>query len=105
MKLALWINLCLVLISFNGNSQSQKQNDEKILHIRGVAILKQLPELISVSINIKVETNEYSDCHDKLISAEKKLKEIFIKNGIDKNLIKTNVFRVSQNNIYKNVTQ
>ncbi len=102
MKLALWISLCFVLISLNVNGQSQKQNDEKILHVRGVAILKQLPELISVSINIKVEANEYKECHDKLMSAEQKAKEIFINNGIDQSLIKTNGFRVSQNNVYKN---
>lgn len=102
MRLALLINLCITLISLNVSGQSQMQNNEKILHVRGVAILKQLPELIYVAINIKVEANEYNDCHDRLITEEQKAKEIFINNGIDKNLIKTNEFRVSQSNVYKN---
>lgn len=104
MRLAMLINLCIALISTNVTGQIQRQNDEKILHIKGVAILRQLPEIISVAINIKIESTEYGDCHDKLMTAEQKTKEIFINSGIDKSLIKTNEFRVSQSNVYKNGT-
>jgi uncharacterized protein len=102
MRLALWISVCFALINFNANSQSQKQNNEKSLHVRGIAIMKQLPEIISVAINIKVDANEYNDCHDKLMSTEQKALEIFINSGIDKKMITTNELRVSQNNVYKN---
>jgi len=89
-------------MAFNANGQSQVQNTEGTIHVKGVAILKQIPELISVTINIKTESKEYGNCQDKLIATLRNAKKIFGNNGINKDLIKTNEFRVSENKTYKN---
>lgn len=102
MRFILSICLSFVLISFNANGQSNIQNADNTLLVKGVAILKQTPEIIYATINIKIESKEYNDCQDKVMTALQKAKSIFIKSGIDKDLIKTNEIGVSEKTELKN---
>jgi uncharacterized protein YggE len=101
MRPVFWMFLCFTL-ALNVNGQNQVQNNERTIHVKGVAILKQIPELISVTINLKTESKDYGNCHDKLMATLRNAKEIFSNNGINKDLVKTNEFRVSENKTYKN---
>lgn len=100
MRFILSICLGFVLISFNTNGQSNIQNNNTLI-VKGVAILKQTPEIIYATINIKIESKEYNDCQDKVLTALQKAKSIFINSGIEKDLIKTNEIGVSENREYK----
>lgn len=102
MKSASMVFLCFALISFNANGQAATQNGERTLRIKGIAILKQTPEIISAAINLKIESKEYNVCNDKLMMTQQKAREIFINKGIDKNLIRTNEIRVTESKVYKN---
>jgi uncharacterized protein YggE len=64
--------------------------------VKGIAILKQIPEIISATINIKVESPEYNDCQDKVMTALQKTKSVFASYNIDKEIIKTNEIGVSE---------
>ncbi|HET6556297.1 MAG TPA: SIMPL domain-containing protein [Prolixibacteraceae bacterium] len=100
MRFILSICLSFVLISFNTNGQSNIQNNNTLI-VKGVAILKQTPEIIYATINIKIESKEYNDCQDKVMTALQKAKSTFINSGIEKDLIKTNEIGVSENREFK----
>jgi len=91
-----------MLISFSANGQSEIQNADNTLIVKGIAILKQTPEIICATINIKIESKEYNDCQDKIMTALQKAKSIFMNSGIDKDLIKTNEIGVSENRDFRN---
>jgi len=102
MKNALLTSLCLVMTIFGALGQVITQDGAGTLRVRGIAIMRQLPDLISASISIKVEATEYNGCHEKVMATLQKAREIFMQQGIGKDLIKTNEIRVSENKVYKN---
>lgn len=102
MKNALLTSLCLVLMTLGAVGQVITQDGAGSLRVRGIAIMRQMPELISASVSIKVEANDYNVCHNKVMATLQKAKDIFINQGIDKELIKTNEIRVSESKVYKN---
>ena len=96
--------LCLgfVLMLFNANGQSKTSTDDNTLIVKGVAVLRQIPDVIYVTLNIRIESIDYNDCQDKVLTALQKSKSIFINSGIDKDLIKTNEIGVSEKSEFKN---
>lgn len=96
MRFILSICLGIVLMSFNANGQIKIQNNDNSLLVKGVAIIKETPEIIYATINIKIESEEYRDCHNKVMIALQKAKLNFLNSGINKDLIKTNGIGVAE---------
>ena len=78
-----------ILLIFSVSSMGQyTQVKDHTLHVKGSAILKQVPGLIYASISIKSWSRDYSDCQNKLISKMEKIKSSLVKQDIIKDLIK-----------------
>jgi len=92
----------LVFLMINGYGQGKISTVDHTLTVKGVAILKQTPDIIYATINIKIESKEYNDCQDKVITALQKAHSYFINNDISKDLIRTNEIGVSEDREYKN---
>jgi uncharacterized protein YggE len=78
------------------SGQSDQKKNENTLLIKGVSVIKQIPEIISATISIKRDSKDYSDCQDKIMDALQKSKSIFAEYKIEENLIKTNEISVSE---------
>lgn len=72
------------------------QTKDHTLLVKGTAILKQMPEIISASISIKTVSKDYSDCQDKLLTKIERVKSTFIKQNIDAELIKIEEFTINE---------
>jgi uncharacterized protein YggE len=87
--------LLIFTVSSNGQLYSTQSKDLTLL-VKGTAILKQMPELIYVSINIKSESQDYSDCQNKLLSKMEKVKSSILKQKFSKDIIKTNEISINE---------
>ena len=53
----------LIILSISTKGQfGTLQAKDNTLHEKGTAILKQIPEIINASINVKSEPQDYTDC-------------------------------------------
>jgi uncharacterized protein len=87
----------LLIFSVNSNGQlNSSQTKDHTLLVKGTAIIKQIPELIYVSINVKSESQDYSDCQNQLLIKIEKVKSAILKHGISKDLIKTNEITINE---------
>jgi uncharacterized protein len=89
------IGILFLTLPVNGQF-NPPQNKDNTLLVKGIAILRQIPEIIYASINIKAESQEYIDCQDKVMTKMQKVKSVFMSHNIDKDLIKTNEVAVSE---------
>ena len=89
------IGLAVFLISAKGQF-SDPQIKDNVLFVKGTAIIRQIPENISVSINIKYTSKDYSDCQDKLLAKMVLVKSSLKKQNISEDLIKTDEMSVQE---------
>jgi uncharacterized protein YggE len=80
--------------------QSVQPCKENSLVVNGTAILKQTPEMMTASISVNVKADKYIDCQDKLVKAIAQVTSLLIKNGIEKEYIRTNDLNVSEQRDY-----
>lgn len=80
--------------------QSVQPCKENFLLVNGTAILKQTPEMLTASISVNVKADKYIDCQDKLVKAIAQVTSLLIKNGIEKEYIRTNDLNVSEQREY-----
>lgn len=88
----------LLTVSLSGQTTSSSR--ENSLVVRGIAILKQTPQILSARVTIKVEADKYNPCQEKLVKAIDKAKTIFLKRGIDKGIIRTNDLNIAEKRDY-----
>jgi len=82
------------LISFG---QGSNKIENSILRVQGEFIIKQKPENIIVNINLTQNEVEYKICLDNALDSLKKLKKVFVKNGINDSLIRTKDISIREN--------
>jgi hypothetical protein len=87
--------LLIFSVISNGQLYSSQTKDHTIL-VKGTAIIKQIPELIFVSINVKSESQDYSDCQNRVLFKMEKVKIAILKQKISKDLIKTNEITINE---------
>lgn len=92
---ALWLT-----IHVNGQI-SQPQTKDNTLLVRGMAILKATPELLTVRIDIESEDEKFNKCQEQLLKRIEQTKSLFIKNGIAKESIHTNKLNISEKRLYQ----
>lgn len=87
--------LLTISISTNGQFGTVQAKDNTLL-VKGTAIIKQIPEIIYASVNVKSESANYSDCQNKLLIKMESVKSTILKQNISNELIKTNEITVNE---------
>ncbi|MEI7420633.1 MAG: SIMPL domain-containing protein [Prolixibacteraceae bacterium] len=82
------------------SGQINTSGRENSLLVKGIAILKQTPELLTARITVKASADKFSPCQDKLVRAIDQAKAILVKRGIEKGIIHTNDLNVSEKRDY-----
>jgi uncharacterized protein YggE len=88
-----------VLLTFSNSIRGQygtPQAKDNTLLVKGTAILKQIPEIIYASVNVKSESVNYSDCQSKLLAKMDKVRSAILKQNISNDLIKTNDMTITE---------
>jgi uncharacterized protein len=98
--LTLAILLSLACPSY-GQFSSEPEKDHTLL-VKGTAIIREVPELIFASINIKSESKDYTECQDKLLTRMNVVRSSLKKHGIEGDLIKTEEINIRENVDYEN---
>jgi uncharacterized protein YggE len=80
--------------------QTKNPSGENTLIVKGIAILKQTPEILSAKITIKASSEKYNPCQEKLVRAIDQAKRVFVKNGIDKKTIQISDLNISEKKDY-----
>ena len=93
--------LLISSLSVKGQLGTPQAKDQTLL-VKGTAVLKQMPEIIYVSVNVKSEALDYSDCQNKLLYKMEKVKSSLLKQNIGRDLIKTNEITISERKEYIN---
>ena len=97
------ISVLATLLIFSLNCKGQLYSSparENTLLVKGTAIMKQIPELIYVSVNVTTESEDYSDCQNRLLVKIEKVKDALVKQGINKDLIKTSEISINERKEY-----
>jgi uncharacterized protein len=98
---AILSGLLIFSLSVKGQLGTPQAKDQTLL-VKGSAVLKQMPEIIYASVNIKSEAQDYSDCQNKLLYKMEEVKSSLLKQNISKELIKTNEITISERREYIN---
>jgi uncharacterized protein YggE len=101
MKRAIVFITLLLLFATPQFGQTKITSRENTLIIKGIAILKQTPEILSAKITIKVSSDQYNPCQEKLVRATDLAKRVFVKNGIDKKTIQISELNISEKKDYQ----
>lgn len=100
MRHSITLLMTLVLLSSYLSGQNNSTGRDNSLVVKGVAILKQTPGLLTARITVKVAAEKYNSCQDKLVRAIDQAKAVLLKRGIDKGIIRTNGLNVSEKRDY-----
>ncbi len=87
--------LLILSISTKGQLGTSQLKDNTLL-VKGTAILKQIPEIIYASVNVRSESENYSDCQNKLLAKMDKVRSSILKQNISNDLIKTNEMTINE---------
>ncbi|AHW62093.1 hypothetical protein FH5T_15105 [Draconibacterium orientale] len=82
-----------MLFAFGSFAQN---NQNGIITVEGKSSVKLAPEEISFTVNFSVKDENYKQCAEMSVEKIDKIKKLFIKNGIDEELIKTNSFAIHE---------
>jgi uncharacterized protein len=91
--------LMILSIPIQGQVGTAQIKDNTLL-VKGTAILRQMPEIIYASINVKSESQSYVDCQNKLLAKLEKAKSSILKQDISTELIKTNEISINEKQEY-----
>ena len=94
-KIITLTGLLILSISTKGQLGTSQLKDNTLL-VKGTAILKQIPEIIYASVNVKSESENYSDCQNKLLAKMDKVRSSILKQNISNDLIKTNEMTINE---------
>nr|WP_319999674.1 SIMPL domain-containing protein [uncultured Draconibacterium sp.] len=89
------IILSLAIVFFTLGSFAQDKQGG-LITVEGKSSVKLAPEDISFTVNFSVKDENYKQCAEMSVEKMDKVKKLFIKNGIDEELIKTNSFSIHE---------
>ncbi|WP_297093335.1 SIMPL domain-containing protein [uncultured Draconibacterium sp.] len=89
------IILSLAVVFFSLGSFAQN-NQGGIITVEGKSSVKLAPEEISFTVNFSVKDENYKQCAEMSVEKMDEIKKLFIENGIDEELIKTNSFTIRE---------
>jgi hypothetical protein len=91
--------LMILSIPTKGQFGTPQAKDNTLL-VKGTAIIKQMPEIIYASINVKSESQDYADCQNKLLAKMERARSSILKQNISSDLIKTNEISINEREEY-----
>jgi uncharacterized protein YggE len=100
MKSSIVFFALLLLFATPQFGQTKNPSGENTLIVKGIAILKQTPEILSARITIKATSDKYNPCQEKLVRAIDQAKRVFVKNGIDNKTIQISDLNISEKKDY-----
>ncbi|WP_075590683.1 SIMPL domain-containing protein [Labilibacter marinus] len=95
-------NILIILLILPTIILSQKKEDIRLVSVEGEFKTKEVPEDIQVNLHITEKDMKYNICFEKAVETRKKLKAVFIANGISEKAVKTNSFNVSEDYNWEN---
>jgi len=95
--------LLILFICYLGVAKAQmsQQMKDNSLSVKGMAILKATPELLTVRIDLDSEAENYNVCQEELLHKIEETKSVFVNNGIQKKSIFTLKLNISEKKVYK----
>ncbi len=87
----IFLSLAVIVISLGSFAQN---NQGGIITVEGKSSVKLAPEDISFTVNFSVKDENYTKCAEMSVDKMDQIKKLFIENGIDEELIKTNSFSI-----------
>ncbi|MCK3684316.1 SIMPL domain-containing protein [Maribellus sp. YY47] len=89
------IILSLAVLLFSLGSFAQN-NQGAIISVEGKSLVKLMPEDLSFTVNLSVKDNNYTKCAEMAVEKMDNIKKLFVKNGIDKDLLKANNYSIRE---------
>lgn len=84
-----------LLITFSANISAQEKGIRTI-EIEGKSSVKVVPENVIFTFHLSVQDSDYTRCAEAVLLEASRLKEEFIRHGIDKDIIKTLSYSVRE---------
>lgn len=91
--------LVLVLIAAGAFSQSPVSG-KRTITVEGKSSVKVMPEDLAFSVNLSAKDMDYATCAEMAVEKIEQIKQLFVKNGIDETLIKTNRYSIREEQKY-----
>ncbi|HPF52540.1 MAG TPA: SIMPL domain-containing protein [Draconibacterium sp.] len=92
MKKATLLIIAIILTSF---AHAQTNSNSQIT-VEGKSLVKLMPEDLSFTVNLSVKDKDYNVCAEMAVEKMSHIKKLFVENGIDENLIKTNSYSIHE---------
>ena len=89
------LTLLFAVVVLSANLMAQTTSNNQIL-VEGKSSVKLIPEEISFTVNLSVKDSNYTKCADMAVEKTDKIKKLFVKNGIDEELIKANGYSITE---------
>ena len=91
------ILLFLLILVFTTSSFAQTVSpNNRIITIEGKSSVKLMPEDLSFTVNLSEKNDDYTKCAEMAMEKMEKIKQLFIENGIDEELIKANSYSIRE---------
>lgn len=100
MKNRILFFIAATLLSITVAGQTPNASQKNSVVVRGTAIFKQIPEILSARIAIKVQADKYYPCQEKLTRVLDQAKSVLVKRGIDKSVIRINDLAITEKRDY-----
>lgn len=84
----------LTAITFAQNNQSS------LITVEGKSSIKLIPEELFFNVNLSAKDSNYDVCADMAVEKLSNIKQLFIDNGIDEDLLKSNSYSIREINKY-----
>lgn len=92
MKKTAFLFIALIISGFAfGQTNTGSQ-----ITVEGKSSVKVMPEDLWFNVNVSVKDMDYTKCADMAVEKLDNIKKLFVKNGIDENLIKTNSYSIRE---------
>lgn len=92
MKKTAFLFVAILLSGFVfGQSAASSQ-----ITVEGKSSVKLIPEDLSFVVNLSAKDNNYTKCAEMAVEKMENIKQLFVKNGIDEDLIKANSYSIRE---------
>ena len=73
-----------------------QNNTNSLVTVEGKSSVKIIPEDLSFTVNLSVKDINYTKCAEMAVEKMDKIKKLFVKNGIDEELLKANNYSIHE---------
>lgn len=70
--------------------------ETSVITVEGKSSVKLMPEDLWFTVNLSVKDNNYTKCAEMAVEKMENIKKLFVKNGIDESLIKSNNYSIRE---------